>query len=74
VFIDQFFMQYCIYVEGKKINSVPMKSLDLNSSFSQLPRFHVPFWLSYILVYLFYFCLSFCLSWDRSIINKQSYG
>jgi len=22
---------------------------------SQLPRFHVPFWLSYILVYLFYF-------------------
>jgi len=21
-----------------------------------LPRFHVPFWLSYILLYLFYFC------------------
>jgi len=25
-----------------------------------MPRFHVPFWLSYILVYLFYFCPSFC--------------
>jgi len=30
-------------------------------------RFHVPFWLSYILVYLFYFCHRFCSSWDRSI-------
>jgi len=27
-----------------------------------LPRFHVPFWLSHILVYLFYFCPSFCPS------------
>jgi len=33
-----------------------------------LPRFHVPFWLSRLLVYLFYFCPS------RSIVNKQSYG
>jgi len=34
---------------------------------SLLPRLHVSFWLSHILVYLFYFCPSFCLSWDRSI-------
>jgi len=27
-----------------------------------LPRFHVPFWLSHILVYLFYLCPSFCPS------------
>jgi len=27
---------------------------------TQLPRFHVPFWLSHILVYLFYLCHSFC--------------
>jgi len=32
--------------------------------------FHVPFWLSHILVYLFYFCPSY----DISIINIQSYG
>jgi len=32
------------------------------------------FWLSHILVYLFYVCPSFCPSWDRSIVNKQSYG
>jgi len=30
--------------------------------------------LSHILVYLFYFRPSFCPSWDRSIINKESYG
>jgi len=34
----------------------------------QLPRFHVPFWLSYILVYLFYFYPSFCPSWE--LYNK----
>jgi len=28
---------------------------------NKYPRFHVPFWLSYILVYLFYFRPS----WDR---------
>jgi len=36
----------------------------------QTPRFHVPFWLSHILVYSIYFTLlwaSFCLSWDWSI-------
>jgi len=37
-----------------------------------LSHFHVPFWLSYILVYLFYICPSFCCSWNRSIINKQA--
>jgi len=40
----------------------------------QLHRFYVPFWLRHTLVYLFYLCPSFCPSWDRSIINKQSYG
>jgi len=41
----------------------------------QIPHFYFPFLLSHILVYLFYFChVSFFLNWDRSIINKQSYG
>jgi len=26
-----------------------------------LPRFHVPFWLSHILVYLFYLCSNLCV-------------
>jgi len=32
-----------------------------------LPRFHVPFWLSYILVYFCYFCPSFCPSWETEV-------
>jgi len=38
---------------------------------SVLPRIHVLFWLSYILVYLLYFCPSL---YDRNMTNKQSYG
>jgi len=34
---------------------------------NKLPRFHVPFWLSHILVYLFYFPAG------TEVINKQSY-
>jgi len=32
---------------------------------SQLLRFHVPFWISFILVYLFYLCSSLCPSLAR---------
>jgi len=39
-----------------------------------MPRFHVSFWLSHILVYLFYLNFSLCPSQDISKIDKQGYG
>jgi len=40
--------------------------LKVSVSKHQLHRFHVPFWLSHILVHLFYFSPSFYPSWKIS--------
>jgi len=63
----------CLIVKSGKTENIT--SFDnLPALTITVPRFHVPFWLSHILVCLFYFCPSFCPSWDRNIINKQRYG
>jgi len=37
----------------------------LETEMRHLARFHVSFWLSYILVYLFYLCPNFCSSYNK---------
>jgi len=49
---------------GRVIKSLALCAEELEfqawvSKLKQLPRFHVPFWLSHFLVYLLYLCSSF---------------
>jgi len=37
-------------------------NIKIYSNFSRLPRFHVPFWLSHILIYFTLYYLSLCPS------------
>jgi len=46
---------YCINNMAGRSHFLRHKSNGKSKDWTHLPRFHVAFWLSYILVYLFYF-------------------
>jgi len=54
-------------------DKIEISYLVLSQNRSQLPRFHVLFYLS-LNLFLLYFCLSLDISYDRSKINKQGCG
>jgi len=52
----KFFKLHSYTSRPNLLTVLPVKLQSQGSTLLELPHFHVPFWLSHILVYLFYLC------------------